>query len=609
MAFARDSYTAVGTDPENFTITFPYLVEADVKVFVNGVQKTQNTDYAIVSGTTVRFSAATSVLSGGETVVIQRKTNQTARLVDYQSGANLTEEDLDNDSLQAFYMAQEAIDIADTALGLGTNDLWDANSTIIDNVGTPTAGDHAATKAYVDSVVVGTGNTPNPDAADIGSPLIATSTTAWDWGRTITADAAATKALIVKGASGQSANLQEWQNNGGSALAFITAGGNMTVTGNMTVGGDLTLTGDLLISGRGTASQSNILQNGQFNIWQTFTTRVYDPSATGFLNARFADRWRQLQNIASGTVETAATYTVSASADRQATEGCYGYLEVQGQTSTSVSAADYRVIRQLVDNLSRFDNQTVTMSFWAKADSARNIVVAVRENYGTGGSPSSEVYRVPTSQSAGGTAGVIPVTTSWVRYSAVFTLSDMSSKTFGTDSDSASLDVDLWFYNGASSGISGTVPNLTDTADVQVTGVKLEFGNVATRFVPLLMMEDLDECIPYYQVWRPGNTPKDGFLGTSWVGTGINASTTIGWCNFFFPVMRKSPTLTISNGSNAGTIFYTGGSVTATISETVQPGARVTRLIFTGSGLTAGQANLCSLNGGTSFAMFLNSDK
>ena len=47
-------------------------------------------------------------------------------------------------------------------------------------------------------------------------------------GSTITAGASTTKGLIVKGASSQTANLQEWQNNSGSVVASIDASGNFS---------------------------------------------------------------------------------------------------------------------------------------------------------------------------------------------------------------------------------------------------------------------------------------------------------------------------------------------------------------------------------------------
>jgi hypothetical protein len=103
------------------------------------------------------------------------------RLVDYASASTLTEEDLDNDSLQAFYMVQEAIDAAATALGLDSNELWDATSKKIINVADPTADQDAATKAYVDSVVIALGNVPGPGNPSEDNYVLTASAGSWSW--------------------------------------------------------------------------------------------------------------------------------------------------------------------------------------------------------------------------------------------------------------------------------------------------------------------------------------------------------------------------------------------------------------------------------------------
>lgn len=103
---ARNEYTGDGTTTD-FTVSFSYLTSTHVKVFLDGTIKTLTTDYTWVNSTTIRMNSApasSSLLS------IRRDTSSSARLVDYVSGSSLNEDDLDTDSLQAFYLGQEAID-------------------------------------------------------------------------------------------------------------------------------------------------------------------------------------------------------------------------------------------------------------------------------------------------------------------------------------------------------------------------------------------------------------------------------------------------------------------------------------------------------------------
>jgi hypothetical protein len=68
---------------------------------------------------TLTFNSAPANASSIE---IRRKTSQTSRLTDYASGSVLTENDLDTDSTQAFFMSQEAIDDASDVISLDNSD-------------------------------------------------------------------------------------------------------------------------------------------------------------------------------------------------------------------------------------------------------------------------------------------------------------------------------------------------------------------------------------------------------------------------------------------------------------------------------------------------------
>ena len=103
MANSKVQYTADGST-QTFAVTFPFISRSHVSVEVDGSAATftWNNDSQI--------TIASPTLSGGEAVLLIRKSSRATRLVDYVDGSNLTETDLDLDSKQAFYMAQESLD-------------------------------------------------------------------------------------------------------------------------------------------------------------------------------------------------------------------------------------------------------------------------------------------------------------------------------------------------------------------------------------------------------------------------------------------------------------------------------------------------------------------
>ena len=146
MANSFVRYTGNGSTTQ-YAVSFTYRDQADITVTINGVATTAFTYNS--AGTQITFNTAPASASAIE---IRRTTSQTSRLVDYAAGSVLTENDLDTDSNQAFFMGQEAIDNANDRILLDGSDFqWDATNKRIKNVSDPTANQDAVTKNYLEN--------------------------------------------------------------------------------------------------------------------------------------------------------------------------------------------------------------------------------------------------------------------------------------------------------------------------------------------------------------------------------------------------------------------------------------------------------------------------
>lgn len=110
MSYLSRSYYEGDGATTDFTVGFDYLDKAHVKVYLDG---TLTTDWVWLNASTIRLTVAAA---DGTVVLIRRYTSPEARIVDYVSPSSLNEDDLDNDSLQAFYLAQEANDQANAGI-------------------------------------------------------------------------------------------------------------------------------------------------------------------------------------------------------------------------------------------------------------------------------------------------------------------------------------------------------------------------------------------------------------------------------------------------------------------------------------------------------------
>ena len=103
MALSYVKYTANGSTNQ-FAVTFSYIQQSDVKVYIDGVEDTSRT---FVNASLIQTS---STPSNGAIVNVKRETSNTSRIVDFQDGSVLTESDLDTSANQNFFTVQENFD-------------------------------------------------------------------------------------------------------------------------------------------------------------------------------------------------------------------------------------------------------------------------------------------------------------------------------------------------------------------------------------------------------------------------------------------------------------------------------------------------------------------
>lgn len=147
-------YTVTNPSSLTFNFTKEILQASHISVYqkpLNG-EWAEITDFTATgsSGSIVVTMGGTVNLAGNDTIRLARETPRpgTQRLVDFQNGEGLSEDDLDTAHLQTLYIAQEALDsIFTRALNKGEdsnggNEHFNAQGYRITNIGAPkTAGD------------------------------------------------------------------------------------------------------------------------------------------------------------------------------------------------------------------------------------------------------------------------------------------------------------------------------------------------------------------------------------------------------------------------------------------------------------------------------------
>ena len=279
------------------------------------------------------------------------------------------------------------------------------------------------------------------------------------------------------------------------------------------------------------AGRKNLIINGNFDVWQRGTSS----SGTTSSGYQSADRW--YFNASGATYTTAQQTFTLGQTDVPYNPRYFLRFAVTG-------ADDNAGVWQKIEDVRKSSGQTVTLSFWAKYNSdspSSTINLKFIQNFGTGGSPSSQVTVIET----------IRLYDVWTKYEVQHTFTSLSGKTLGSNDDS-------WFGLEISNGTN-------ETWDMDLAQVQLELGKVATPFEHRSYGEELALCQRYYQKY-----------GSNLTYLQYSASSDYFYVPIPFPFeMRAVPTGTIS-------VNYLGGASNAQL-----------------TGLTKNYVNLTYLADGT----------
>jgi hypothetical protein len=298
------------------------------------------------------------------------------------------------------------------------------------------------------------------------------------------------------------------------------------------------------------AAGKNKIINGDFAINQRQFTSVTTNNAYCF------DRFKAATN---GT----GTFTVTPQTFTPGTAPVAGYESTNfvRQTINTVGTTTRFSIQQPIEDVRTFAGQTVTVSFWAKTDSARTLQFRFDQNFGSGGSAavSSSVFSISS-------------TTSWTRFSQTLTLASISGKTIGTSSNLL-----LLIFNANSAG-----------SEMDLWGVQVEAGSSATDFQTASgsLGGELALCQRYY--WQTGTAVFRTFAVAQYF------STTAGGAFIAMPVtMRGNPSVSASAATDFESLASSGGGETLTaisFGEHSRDGFTVN--LTTAANMTAGAASI-----------------
>ena len=295
------------------------------------------------------------------------------------------------------------------------------------------------------------------------------------------------------------------------------------------------------------SGRKNLIINGAMNVAQRGTSFSHNGNITAYPVDRFL-------MIVYNTGFATPTGGTSAQVDLTDSDSeSLGFSTAIRFTPASDSKLCY--LSQKVEDVSRLAGKTITLSYYARVNTGTFTIPnegRITQNFGSGGSSATNTF-------ASFDDNVL--TTSWKRISYSLTLPSVVGKTIN-----AGNNTDVRTFHTA---------DLSSLGWIEITGVQLEVGSVATEFEHRSFGEELALCQRYYQKSYAYGTAPGSVTTAGWIGSTLRLSDQqTGYVEGdprFEQRMRTSPTITFydRNGTVNRVNYYIGGSSVSNYTMTV----------------------------------------